>query len=84
MQGPGSCTGELFLRHAHCLDITHCCAVCTSHIDWHLELYVIVPSLSVILLPDFAIDRGLAVVLAEDIPDIANENPVTGMCIRGR
>ena len=64
------------------LDNTQHCAVSTSHIDWHLKLYVVKPFLPFILLTDFDMDRGLAVVFAEDIPDIAKQNPVTGMSFR--
>jgi len=66
------------------LDNTQYCVVSTSHIDWHLKLYIVTSFPSFILLTDFDIGRGLAIVFAEDIPDVAKQNPVTGVSFHGR
>lgn len=61
------------------LRITSTHSIFRSHIEWHLEAYVV--SRSIAKLWGLTISSsGLAVVFAEDIPKVAEANPVPREC----
>ena len=47
------------------------------HIDWHLDAYVVLPGIPIMLVLTWARYSGFAVVFAEDVPDVSTQDITT-------